>query len=226
MNNKITYYGHRQRIKNKFRESGISGWHDYEILELVLSYAIPRKDTKPIAKNLIEKFGNLNNVINADIKDLIEVKGISEHTAIFIRLFKDVSLKLLEKQIYTIDLVSSPGTAYDYLKMIIGNSSDENFIAIFLNHRNIVTSSEILQKGTIDEAVVYPRKIVERALYHHAANVVISHNHPAGSLEPSRDDIKVTKQIKDALKTVDIGLLDHILVTKNGYYSFKENDML
>jgi DNA repair protein RadC len=226
MSNEITYFGHRQRIKSKFRESGISGWHDYEILELILSYAIPRKDTKPIAKNLIEKFENLNNVINADIKDLIEVKGISEHTAIFIHLFKDISLKLLEKKMYTINLVSSPDTAYDYLKIIIGNSSDENFIAIFLNHRNLVIASEILQKGTIDEAVVYPRKVVERALYHHAANIVISHNHPAGSLEPSVDDIKVTKQIKDALKTIDIGLLDHIIVTKNGYYSFREHDKL
>jgi len=223
---KPSYYGHRKRVKQKFKETGFIGWHDYEIVELALTYAIPHRDTKPLAKKLIEHFKTLDAIFNADINDLNAIKGISEHTALFIRLIYDIALKMLEKKMYTINLVASPEDGYNYLKLLLEHKPDEEFVALFLNNKNCVIAHETIQRGTVDETIIYPRKIAERALYHHATGVVIAHNHPAGSLIPSDNDKKVTKSIKDALRTVDITLLDHILIGKNGYYSWKDKRQL
>lgn len=223
---KPSYYGHRKRVKQKFKETGLSGWHDYEILELALTYAIPHRDTKPLAKKLIEQFKTLDAIFNADVNDLTAMKGISEHTALFIRLIHDIALKMLEKKMYTINLVASPKDGYNYFKLLLEHKPDEEFVALFLNNKNCVIAHETIQRGTVDETIVYPRKIAERALYHHATGVIIAHNHPAGSLIPSENDMKVTKSIKYALRTVDVALLDHILIGKNGYYSWKDKRQL
>lgn len=223
---KPSYYGHRKRVKQKFKETGISGWHDYEILELALTYAIPHRDTKPLAKKLIEQFKTLDTIFNADINDLIAMKGISEHTALFLRLIRDIALKMLEKKMYTINVVAAPEDGYNYLKLLLEHKPDEEFVALFLNNKNCVIAHETIQRGTVDETIVYPRKIAERALYHHATGVIIAHNHPAGSLIPSENDMKVTKSIKYALRTVDVALHDHILIGKNGYYSWKDKRQL
>ena len=220
---KSDYLGHRKRIKAKYKSGGIKGWLDYEVLEFALSFTILRKDTKPIAKQLLSEFKTLNGVLDADRKELEKVGGISEHSALFLNFLKDIAIIYLEKGLYKKDLVSSSDVVYDYLKASLKGLADEEFKVMFLNSRNRLLAIETIQKGTVNKSVVYPRKIVERALYHHATGVIISHNHPGESLKPSEDDYSITKAIKAALRTVDIVLLDHIIIGGNGYFSFKEN---
>lgn len=223
---KPSYIGHRQRIKDKYKKSGMDGWLDYEVLELVLSYAIARKDTKPIAKELIARFKTINGVLDADSNELKSVSGISEHTVLFLDLLKDIAILYLENGLHNKDLLSSPEVVYDYLKASLKGCVDEEFKTLFLNGSNHLIALETLQTGTVNSSVVYPRKIVERALYYHAVGVIIAHNHPAGTLKPSKDDCTVTRSIKDALKTVEVSLLDHIIIGGNNYFSFKSKGLI
>ena len=220
------YIGHRKRIKERYKTIGLDNWSDYEVLEFALSFALPRKDTKPIAKELISKFKSIDKVLNANKEELVKVKGISEHAALFLSFLKDISRAYLKKALYNQDLLSSPDAVYNYLKAALKGLADEEFKVLFLDNRNHLLTVETLQTGTVNKSVVYPRKVVERALHNHAASVIIAHNHPAGSLKPSGDDIKVTKTIKDALRIVEIELLDHILIGGNGYFSFIENGVV
>lgn len=222
---KPNYVGHRQRIKEKYEKSGINGWLDYEILELVLSYAISRKDTKPIAKELLSRFKTINGVLDSDGKELRTITGVSDHTVLFLSLLKDITILYLENELHNKDLLSSPQVVYNYLKASLKGAVDEEFKILFLNNRNQLITVETLNTGTVNQSVVYPRKVVERALYNHAVSVIIAHNHPAGMLQPSKEDCTITKVIKDALKTVDITLLDHIIIGNNDYFSFKNNNI-
>ena len=215
-----TYIGHRQRIKDKYKKSGINGWLDYEVLELALSYAIARKDTKPVAKELITRFKTINGVLDADSKELTSISGISDHTTLFLKLLKDIAILYLENGLHSKDLLSSSEAVFNYLKASLKGCSDEEFRSLFLDSNNQLIASETLQTGTVNRSAVYPRKIVERALHHHAVGVIVAHNHPGGTLKPSKEDITITNAIRDALKTVDIKLLDHIVIGGNGYFSF------
>jgi DNA repair protein RadC len=223
---KTSYIGHRKRIKDKYTKNGLNGWLDYEVLELALSYTIARKDTKPIAKELISRFKTINGVLDADSKEIKSITGISEHTALFLKLLKDIAVLYLEKNLHNKNLLSSSEEVFNYLKGSLKGCTDEQFRTLFLDCRNQLIDSEILQIGTVNRSVVYPRKIVERALYHHAVGVIIAHNHPAGTLEPSREDCQATKAIKSALETVDIKLLDHIIIGGNNYFSFNQKGLL
>ena len=223
---KPTYTGHRQRAKEKYKKSGIDGWLDYEVLELVLSYAIARKDTKPIAKELLTRFKTINGIFDADREELKNVPGISEHTALFFSLLKNIAILYLENGLHNKDLLSSPEAVFDYLKASLKGAIDEEFKALFLNGRNQLIAVETLQTGTVNRSVVYPRKIIERALHHHAVGVIIAHNHPAGTLKPSKDDCTITKAINNALKAVEICLLDHIIIGGNDYFSFKSKGLI
>jgi DNA repair protein RadC len=222
---KPSHLGHRQRIKEKYIKSGMAGWLDYEVLELALSYAIARKDTKPIAKELLGKFKTLNGVLDADIKELQGIKDISEHSALLLKFLKDISILYMEKGIHKRDLLSSPQGVFDYLKVSLKGLADEEFKMLFLDTRNHLIAMETFKAGTVNRSVVFPRKVVERALYHHTVGIIIAHNHPAGSLEPSVEDKAITKAIRSALKTVDIKLLDHIIIGGNKYFSFNENNL-
>jgi len=219
-----SYLGHRQRIKEKYEKNGITGWLDYEVLELALAYAILRKDTKPIAKELLSRFKTLNGVLDADRKDLEVIAGVSGHTVLFLKLLKDIAILYAEHGIQNRDLLASPQVVYDYLKTSLKGALDEEFRILFLDSRNQIITVESFATGTVNRSVVYPRKVVERALYHHAVGLIIAHNHPAGTLQPSQEDKEVTKAIKEALKTVEITLLDHIIIGNNDYYSFRNRD--
>lgn len=223
---KPDYLEHRQRIKKKYKSGGLNSWLDYEVLELVLTYAIPQGDLKPLAKQLLAKYKTINRVFEADREELKAFKGIGEHTSIFLNFLKDISIVYLKQGLVNKDLVSSPQAVYDYLQVSLKGQPDEEFKALFLNSQNQILAVETMQTGTVNKAVVYPRKIVERALYHHAANVLVAHNHPSGSLAPSAEDRQVTGMIKEALKIVEIDLLDHIIIGGDGYFSFKETGIL
>ena len=161
---KPSYLGHRQRIKEKYEKSGIDGWLDYEVLELVLSYAVPRKDTKPIAKELLSRFKTINGVLDSDRKELQSIKEISGHTALFLKLLKDVAILYAENGIHNRNLLSSPQVVHDYLKASLKGAVDEEFKMLFLDSRNQLIAVETFKVGTVNRSVVYPRKVVERAL--------------------------------------------------------------
>lgn len=223
---RMPYAGHRERIKEKYARGGLSGWLDYEVLEFALSYALARKDTKPIAKELLVKFKSLDGVLDADRKELEKIKGISRHTALFLNFLKDMASLYMESALYNKNLLSSPSLVFNYLRTSLKGRANEEFKVMFLNSKSSLLAVETLQTGTVNKTAVYPRKIVERALYCHSTAVIAAHNHPGGSLTPSEDDYKVTKVIKEALKVVEIVLLDHIIIGADGYFSFKEKGLL
>ena len=224
--NSLHYLGHRKRLKEKYSAAGISGWQDYEVLEFALAYAIPRRDTKVTAKELIARFGSLSGVLDADVKELASVKGVALHSALFIKLLKDVSGCYQRGVIAARNAITSPVNAAEYFKTLIKGSKDEEFVALFLNSGNGLIASENLQKGTVNRSSVYPRKIAERALYHKAVGVIISHNHPGGTLKPSEDDKRSTAAVKQALSAIEAELLDHIIICGAQYFSFKENNLI
>ncbi len=220
------YIGHRQRLREKFTKTGLSGWRDYEILELILTYCISRRDTKPTAKALLRKFKTLGEVLNADEREIQSVRGIGPRSALLLKLFREVAASYLGARLKKTDSLSSPQAVYDYLAVSLKGKREEELRAIFLNSRNQALEIETIQVGTVDKSPVYPRKIVERALKHNAVSVIVAHNHPGGSLKPSQDDVQITERLKQALETVDISLLDHVIISAEGYLSFRERGLL
>ncbi len=221
------YLGHRQRIREKYLKSGFGNWHDYEILELILTYAIPRKDTKPIAKALLRKFKSIRGVFDAEIEELKKTNGIGANAAILINLSKEVvSLYLLGALLEQGNIISSPKAVYNYLQASLRGAKDEIFKVIFLNTANRPVKVETIHIGTVNKAVVYPRKVVEHALRNQAVSVILAHNHPGGSLTPSEDDKNITQVLIKALGTVDVNVLDHIIIGFEGYFSFKEHRLI
>ena len=226
LKSKPDYLEHRKRLRTKFKETGLSGWQDYEILELILTYCVARIDTKPIAKALLRKFKTLGAVLDADEEDLQSVSGIGFRSAILLKLFREVGEIYLKSGLKKTDSVSSPGAVYDYLAVSLKGKKEEEFKVIFLNSANRPVETETVQVGTVDKSAIYPRKVVERALKCSAVSVIVAHNHPGGSLKPSEDDIQITEALKSALATVDISLLDHVIISGDGYFSFKEKGIL
>ena len=221
------YEGHRERIRQKYLQGGYSAFLEYEILELLLTYAIPIKDTKPIAKELIEKFGNLDGVVMASIDELMSVKGIKQNSAIFLNLLGDTS-----KYLYRGDMkrdgiqLRDKESLLKYLRSDIGFSSREEFKVIFLNNFNILVGSETLFVGTIDKSAVYPREILEKVIQYKAKGVIFAHNHPSGNLRPSKQDIQITEHMQEVLEMIDVKLLEHIIITKDGYFSFLQEGLI
>lgn len=220
--------GHRERLRKRYIKSGLEGFNDYEILELLLTYSIARKDVKPIAKELIEKFGTIDEIAKSDIKSLLEVDGIGEGSAVFLKLIGDVALTLYREKIEDKDIltIKSKNILLSYLRGEIGHSPREEFKILFLDISNKLIASETLFSGTIDKSAIYPREIVERVIKNRAKSVIFAHNHPSGNISPSKKDIELTQYMYDSLKLLEIRLLDHIIVTKNSYFSFLEEGLI
>ncbi len=228
--NADTVKGHRKRVKEKFLKTNFDGWHDYEILEFILFYSIPGKDTKPMAKELIKEFGSLKDVLVADSTKLKEVfkkvKGVGKETIYFLHFLKTIAIKYSEFQIKEKKKLSSPTDVVDFLKNDIGTLPEEKMVAVFLNASNKVIAHNDISEGTVARSAVYPSKVVEKAILSKARSVIVAHNHPGGVCKPSQNDIIATEAIQKALKTVDVMLLDHIIVTGSDYYSFKDNGLI
>ncbi|UDQ99178.1 DNA repair protein RadC [Lentisphaerota bacterium WC36G] len=218
--------GHRQRLKQRFLSNNLAGMHDYEVLELLLTYSIPRRDVKPLAKRLLAEFGSIANVFDADIKELVKVKGIAENSAILISLLRNIATMYLEQQALDVDVLRSPKKVYDFARMKLGNSNIEQFLVIFLNIKHHVICCEIMSKGTVDRTVAYPRDIMRMALTNSATGIILVHNHPTGVCEPSINDINLTERIVASADTCDVAVLDHIIVSKNDFYSFRQNGLM
>ncbi len=221
------YEGHRERLRKKYLQGGYFAFHEYEVIELLLTYVIPRKDTKPIAKDLIEKFGSLDGVVTASIEELCSISGIKENSAIFVKLLGDLSKNLYKGEIKKEGIqLKDKNSLIRYLRSEIGFSSREEFRVIFLNNYNMLVGSETLFIGTIDKSAVYPREIVEKVLYYKAKGIIFAHNHPSGNLRPSKQDIQITEHMQEALDLIDVKLLEHIIITQDGYFSFLEEGLI
>lgn len=220
------YVGHRKRLKEKFIKGPVDGFSNYEILELMLFNSIPRRDVKPIAKELLSKFGSFNSIINATKEKLLSVSGVNETTFLNFQITKELLQRLLLEQVIKQNVIASWGDLVDYLKLTMSHLPIEQFRVLFLNKKNILIESEIMASGTIDQAPVYPREVIKRALFHEASAIILVHNHPSGSPKPSSFDIDLTSQIVSACKTVNISVHDHVIIGKGEYYSFKTNLLL
>lgn len=226
MSEKPHYVGHRERLRERFRKTGSEGFHDYELLELLLTYGIPRKDVKPIAKELIKRFGSVAGVLDASEKDLLGVPGMGPISSALLKIIKELCWVYLGEKMKHRDVLSSPQAVFDFVRMRLSGASNEVFMVIYLNTKNEVIDYEIVQEGTIDRAVVFPRKILEHALSNHASGLILVHNHPSGHKEPSREDKLLTQSIIEASRSLDLRILDHIVVGKDGCFSFMENNLL
>ncbi|MGL4628520.1 RadC family protein [Cetobacterium sp.] len=220
--------GHRKRLREKYLRVGYKGLEDYEILELILTYSIKLKDCKGIAKNLLAKFKTIDMVIKAEINDLKEIEGVGGETALYLKVIGDIMSNHYFKNIKSADLKTLKGKTdlINYLKDDVGSLKSEEFKVIYLSSDNKIVADEILFKGTIDRSVVYPRKIVERAIHNRAKGVIFAHNHPSGNLTPSKKDIELTLEMQELLEKVDIKLLDHIIVSDESYFSFYDNGLI
>lgn len=221
-----SYLNHRQRLKSKFTDSGINAFHDYEIIELLLSYAIPRKDVKPLAKNLIKSFGSIRKLLDAEIHEIENIKGMGNHAAVLIKLVRDSGSIYLREKAKEKPQITCTAELIDYYKHTMGGLQDEHFQVIYLNARNKIIEMETIHKGIVNQAVVYPRKILEQALKKKASAIILVHNHPSGHVQPSDADIHLTKMVQETAKTLDIIVHDHIIIGENRFYSFREEGII
>ena len=220
------YLGHRERLRRRFQKTGAEGMQEYELLELLLTYAVPRKDVKPVAKNLIKRFGDLASVLDADLKELENTPGVGSISAILIKLVKELFCVYLERKMSHKDLLSSPKAVIDFARAKLAGYPHEVFMVIYLNAKNEVIEHKIIHEGTINRAIIYPRRVIEEALKCHATSLILVHNHPSGHPEPSEDDKNVMQIIKKVATPMDIDIVDHIIVAKNGYFSFAEQQLI
>lgn len=218
--------GHRERLREKFLSSGISSLHDYEVLELLLTYAIPRRDVKPVAKGLIKRFGSVRSTLDASIEDLTSVAGVGSHTASLIHLAKGLMTLYLKEELTGREVLSAPAKVLDFLNVTLAGERVEKFIALYLNSKNELLSVVTLHEGTINQTVVYPRKVIEEAFRHNARSVIFVHNHPSGDPKPSRADRHLTDDLVRAAKAVDIIVHDHIIIGRNSHFSAKDGGWL
>ncbi|WP_082511215.1 MULTISPECIES: RadC family protein [unclassified Rhizobium] len=215
------YLGHRERLRNRFRDGGETALADYEILELLLFRLIPRRDTKPIAKALIARFGTLGGVLGAPPSLLQEVKGIGESVALDLKLIASVAQRMLKSELREKQVLSSWSSVIDYCHAAMAYETTEQFRILFLDKRNVLIADEIQGRGTIDHTPVYPREVVKRALELSATAIILVHNHPSGDPTPSRADIDMTRTIVDTAKPLGITVHDHIIIGKDGHASFR-----
>jgi len=213
--------GHRQRLKDRFVAGGPEALPDYELLELILFNAIPRRDTKPVAKRLIERFGSFAEVVNAAPARLKGVKGVGDAAIVQLKLVRAGALRLMQGGIMQRPVLASWTAVLDYCRAAMGFEAREQFRILFLDKKNRLIADEVQQEGTVDHTPVYVREIVKRSLELSASAIILVHNHPSGDPTPSRADIDMTKHIMDAAKPLGVAIHDHIIVGKQGHASFK-----
>ena len=223
---KHAHEGHRDRLRQKFSKSGFDGFHGYEILELLLTFAIPRKDTKPIAKALIARFKSVRNVLDAPVEKLKEIEGMGNNVSVFLRILRDTISEYYKDVVSETKVFNTFDQLVDYLKAVIGGRQNEIVHVLYLNSKNELLHSENLGEGTVSEAVAFPRKIVEGALRHNATSVMLAHNHPGGLAEPSDNDNRLTDAVRKALMTINVTLQEHIIISDDGFYSYRKSGCL
>jgi DNA repair protein RadC len=215
------YHGHRERLRARFRNAGAEALADYELLELVLFRAIPQRDVKPLAKDLLKRFGSFNEVVSAPAPRLKEVRGLGDAAIAELKIVEAAAQRLARGKVEGRRVLSSWSSVLDYCRTAQAFADKEQFRVLFLDKRNQLIADELQQKGTVDHTPVYPREVVKRALELSATALILVHNHPSGDPTPSRADIQMTQGIIDIAKPLGISVHDHIIVGKEGHASFK-----
>ena len=215
------FHGHRERLRGRFRDAGADALSDYEMLELVLFRAIPQRDVKPLAKELIKIFGSYAEVLAAPAQRLGEIKGLGEAAITELKIVQAAAARMLKGDIKKRAVLSSWSSVLDYCRGAMAFDDKEQFRILFLDKRNHLIADEVQQEGTVDHTPVYPREVVKRALELSATAIILVHNHPSGDPTPSRADIVMTEAIVDVAKPLGILVHDHIIVGKEGHASLK-----
>ena len=215
------YHGHRDRLRARFSEVGGDALPDYELLEIVLFRSIPRRDVKPIAKDLLRRFGSFAEVLAAPAALLSEVDGVGESVVTDLKIVEAAARRFARGAVARRPVLSSWTSVIDYCRTAMAFSEKEQFRLLFLDRRNALIADEVQQSGTIDHTPVYPREVVKRALELSASAVILVHNHPSGDPTPSSADIKMTREIVDVAKPLGIVVHDHIIVGRDGHASLK-----
>ncbi|MBN9542648.1 MAG: DNA repair protein RadC [Alphaproteobacteria bacterium] len=220
------YIGHRQRAKERFLKSKPGSFSEYDLLELVLFYVVPRSDTKPIARELLYKFGSISKILNALPNELKNTKGLGNSAYTFFRLIKEVSAKQHEEEMRSKPILESWSALIKYARTTMGHLKTEVFRVIYLNKKNMIIADEFQDFGTVDNTPVYPREIIKKALNYEASSIILLHNHPSGNTNPSKSDIYSTNDIQRICLSLGIELIDHIIISGESHYSFKNNGLL
>ena len=217
--------GHRKRLREKFLEFGLSGFLDYEIVELLLTLGTPRKDCKAIAKEDIKNFKTLKGVLDADVSELTTINGIGMSNVLGIILFRAISEQYSKEKISPKILLNSSKLVAEYLQTKIGNKKEEHFMILYFDTRNKLINEEI-SIGTLNASLVHPREVFKKAIKDNIAQIIVAHNHPSGDPNPSEEDISTTNRLIEVGKLVGISIIDHLVITLNDYFSFKEKGII
>ena len=217
---------HRQRLRERFREGGAQALPDYELLELILFRAIPRQDVKPLARNLIDHFGDFNRVISATPRHLAEVKGVGDAVVTELKIVEAAAQRLARARVMERQVLSSWDALLDYCHTTMAHRQTEQFRVLYLDRKNVLIGDEAQAEGTVDHVPVYPREIAKRALELNASALILVHNHPSGDPTPSRTDIDMTAQVQAACTALGIVLHDHLIIGKERELSFQAEGYL
>jgi DNA repair protein RadC len=220
------HLGHRQRLRDRFLNGGAASMPDYEVLEMVLFLALPRGDTKPLAKSLLDTFGTLADVLSAPPERLREVKGVGDSIVATLKTVREAGVRLTRAQALNRPILSSWTAVLDYCHAAMAFEKKEQFRVLYLDRKNNLIADEVQQQGTIDHTPVYPREVAKRALALDATAVILVHNHPSGDPHPSRADIEMTKQVVAAAGAVGIVVHDHLVIGRGSHASFKSMGLL
>lgn len=214
--------GHRERLKRRFLKQGLDSFEEHEALELLLFFALPRKDVNPLAHELLERFGSLKNIFDADPSDLARINGIGESAAVLIKLQSELARKYWLSDLESNTKISSIASAIEYVSLLFRGKTKEEFYIVCLDAHFRVKHTDRLSRGTSTEAPVYIRHITEAVIRTSADNIIIAHNHPGGSAEPSDKDMKITQQVVAAMNAISVSMLDHIIIGRDDIFSFSE----
>lgn len=220
------YHGHRKRMKDKFLITDPASFTDYELLEILLFHAIPRRDVKPLAKELDSKFQSIHAIMHSNEDKILALDGATRSVVLLIRLIKELTARSLADKVLYQHVISSWTSLLQYLKFNMSELKIEQFRVLFLNKKNVLLADEVMANGTIDQTPVYPREIVKKALYHDAGAIILVHNHPSGNPKPSKADIDLTVEIVNACRTINVTVHDHVIVGSKDHFSFKSNMLL
>jgi DNA repair protein RadC len=221
----LDHRGHRERLRARFVDAP-EAIPDYELLELLLSTVIPQRDVKPLAKDLLRRFGSFADVITAPVEALTAVPGVKLATATGLKVVREAAIRLARAPVIDRPVLSGWDALLDYCRTAMATLPQEQFRLLFLDRKNGLICDEVQQTGTVDHTPLYPREVVKRALELHASALIMVHNHPSGDPKPSKADIEMTRMVRDALGAVGIGLHDHLVIGRKGHVSFKAAGLL
>lgn len=223
---KNLHEGHRQRVKTRYLAEGLDAFEDHQVLEMLLFFCIPMKDTNELAHKMIQEFGSLAGLFEANPKEISRRCGVSENTAILVSLAPPLARRYFKGKWGDKPNLNSSSKAGEYAASLFAGRTYEAFFVICLDTQNRVNYAALVHEGTLNEVPVYPRLIVELVLRHQANSVILAHNHPSGTMNPSNEDIEITRTIISALEPISVKVLDHIIVVGDKYMSFKQRNLI